>query len=87
MTLREIGWVFTGHAKARQSSIDLAYYTAWHAGLFSQPFKPGKFPSYEKHMPGKKRREKARPMTPEQLKAQLLAFTAAMGGTIRKRGQ
>lgn len=86
LTLREIGLVMQGHAQARQHDLELAYYTAWHAGLFSQAYKPGKFPDYQKNAPRPRKRGSGRRMTAEQMKAQALAIVAAMGGTIRKRG-
>ena len=78
--------MFAGHAQKRSHEIDMAYYTAWHSGLFSQAYKPGKFPDYERHAPRRKKRGTGQRMTPEQMKAQAMAIVAAFGGMIKKRG-
>lgn len=69
-----------GHAEGRAADLDLAYYTAWHAGLFSQQYRPGKFPDYRKHHPRQKTPTRK---TDDELKAAARSFTAAMGGTIQ----
>lgn len=76
-----------GHAEAWQRDMELAYYNAWHSGMFSQPFKPRQFPEYHKYAPTKRKRGTGAVMTPKQMKAQAMAIVAALGGTIRKRGQ
>lgn len=72
-----------GHAESGRRDLDLAYYTAWHAGLFSQPYASGKFPEYERHAPRRKA-EASRPQTPEEMKAMARMLTLAFGGTIVK---
>jgi hypothetical protein len=51
LTFREIHHVMNGAAAAKLRDLDIAYYTAWHSGLFSQPFGKGKFPDYRRHAP------------------------------------
>lgn len=74
--------VLDGYAEARGIDLDLAYYTAWHAGAFSQPYKAGKFPDYRKHHP---RRTPAQRKSSDELKAVARSITAALGGSIRTR--
>ena len=71
--------MLAGHANARHRDLELAYYTAWHSGLFSQPYAKGKFPDYQKHMP---RKTAKRAQTPDDMKTVALMITAAFGGTI-----
>lgn len=72
-----------GESERRAHALDLAYYNAWHSGLFSQPPRRGKFPDYERYSPRRKRR--AQPQTADEMKAFARMFTAAMGGKIIKR--
>lgn len=81
---REILIILEGEANARHHQLELAYYTAWHSGLFSQPY-GRKFPDYKKNAP--RRQPTGRRQTPEQMKAMARALTLALGGTIRNRGE
>jgi hypothetical protein len=78
-----VACVFEGHANARHRELELAYYTAWHSGLFSQSYK--RFPDYEKHAP-RRARQSPKPQTPEEMKAVARAITLALGGKVKKRG-
>ena len=71
--------MLTGHANARQRDLELAYYMAWHSGLFSQTYGKGKFPDYQKNMP---RKTAKRAQTPADMERLFLALTKTMGGTI-----
>lgn len=80
--MREIAFVLEGCAEARARDLDLAYYTAWHAGYFSQPFKNGRMPEYDKHAP----RRRLRPaMTGRQMLETAMRMTAALGGQIIRK--
>jgi hypothetical protein len=79
LTLREVGFVLTGHANAHHRDLELAYYTAWYSGLFSQPCGKRKFPDYKKNMP---RKTVKRAQTPADMERLFLALTKTMGGTI-----
>jgi hypothetical protein len=67
---------------ARTRELDLAYYTAYHSGLFSQNYDRGKFPDYQKHAPSKKLAVPQKPMSHEQLERSSMMVAIALGATI-----
>lgn len=79
LTFYEIAIVFEGVANVRSSQTDLAYYTAYMSGVFSQPYKSGKFPDYEKHAP---RKNKPKKMSEDAMKNVAMMITLALGGKI-----
>ncbi len=76
--------VLDGEEDRRFRALELAYYGAWHAGLFSQQFPKGKFPKFEKHAP-KRRKERGKAQSWQQMKAMAKALNAAFGGDVRRR--
>ncbi len=79
--------VIAADAERRQVDLDLAYYTAWHAGLFSQAFPKGKFPPFEKFRPGKKRKKTVSRQPWQQQKQFAMMLNALMGGDTKRRDQ
>lgn len=65
----------------------MAYYTAYHAGLFSQQYVKGKFPRYEKNAPKRKAKGKKTVQTWQHQQMIAKALNAAFGGTFEKRGE
>lgn len=78
--------VFSGEADRRFRETEMAYFTAWHSGLFSQQYERGKFPKYEKNAPTRKRKS-GPAQTWQQQKMIAKALNAAFGGTVTKRGE
>lgn len=64
----------------------LAYYNAYFSGYFSQPFKNGKFPKFDKHAPvlGKVKLKKQSVADQVMIVKQL---HAAFGGTLTIKNQ
>jgi len=63
---------------------EIAYYNAYHAGIFSQNYKSGKFPKYQTNAPkrtGEKSSKKSQ--TWQQQKAMAIALNAAFGGLTK----
>ena len=81
LTLRQIDIIFKGNAQKSERDYELAYYTAYHSGLFSQFNQNGKPLDYKKHSPTNK---KAAPdvQSWEQQKSMAMALNAAFGGTF-----
>ena len=73
-----------GAADRRFQDLEFAYYTAWHAGLFSQPYGKGKFPRFDKGAPKRKRRT-GPAQTWRQVKASARVLNALFGGSEPKR--
>ncbi len=79
LTLREIDIVLQGFIQAKDNQYNLAYYTAYHAGFFSQQHK--KFPDYNKYAPKGSKQAKRR-QTPEELRRNVMIMVAACGGKV-----
>jgi hypothetical protein len=82
MTLRQLDLFLKAATDRHLLDLDRAYYTAYHAGLFSQPFKGGKFPKYQTHRPNT---EHDRPASKQRQswqhqKQMALVMNAAFGG-------
>jgi hypothetical protein len=87
MTLRQLDLFLKAATDRHLLDIDLAYYTAYHAGLFSQPFKGGKFPNYQTHRPNKEGNRSAskQQQSWQQQKQMALVMNAAFGGRREKK--
>lgn len=59
MTLRQLDLFLKAATDRHLLDLDLACYTAYHTGLFSQPVKGGKFANYQTHRPKKERKRSA----------------------------
>ncbi len=82
MTLRQLDLFLKAATDRHRLDLDLAYYTAYHAGLFSQPFKGGKFPNYQTHRPnqGCNRPTSKQRQSWQHQKQMVLVMNAAFGG-------
>lgn len=86
LTLREVALVLEGHADAHWREIEMAHYLAWHVAAFSRPTRSGRMPDFEETKP--RRRKPGAVTAPDEarMKSTLMNLTAALGGTIRKKG-
>ncbi|HAF38066.1 MAG TPA: hypothetical protein DCG72_03695 [Gammaproteobacteria bacterium] len=83
--MRQISIILKGESDRRFYDQQLAYYTAYHSGVFSQEYAKGKFPKFERGAP--KRPGKGgsgRAQTWQQQKMMAMALNAAMGGEFKK---
>ena len=81
--MRQIDNVLKGYADRVFMQQELAYYNAWHAGVFSQPYKKGRFPKYDS---GKPRRGKRERQTWQQQKMIARTLNALYGGEVKTHG-
>lgn len=74
--------MLTGASNARKAELELAYYTAYHSGIFSQQYEKGRFPKYEKHAPNRiaKRKPSGVRRDWRELKALIETWNATAGG-------
>tara|TARA_R110000822_G_scaffold89133_1_gene206092 strand:- start:1164 stop:1415 length:252 start_codon:yes stop_codon:yes gene_type:complete len=81
--LREIALVFDGDGERNHVRLQLAYYTAYQAGVYSQEYK--RFPKYD---PPKKQKSgrSSGVQTPEQQRMIAMSLNAVFGGRFIKRG-
>lgn len=67
-----------------QRERELAYYTAYHAGVFSQTYDKGKFPRYEQHRPKPPRPGAGTPQAPLRGWEEQYAAFAGWAASFRK---
>jgi hypothetical protein len=81
--LREIAIVLEGEGERNHIKLQLAYYTAYQSGVYSQEYK--RFPKYEPPTKQKSGRSIGA-QTPEQQKMIAMSLNAVFGGEFIKRG-
>lgn len=82
LTLRELDIVLAGEADRQFHRQSLAFYTAYYAGLLSQPYGKNKFPAYDKLAPRRNDRHKR---TASQSRVEAIAAITAWHAMVNAR--
>lgn len=83
LTLKDVARLIAADGERRRHDMDLAYYTAWHAGFFSQTFPKGKFPAFDKFRPKKRKAAGSERQPWQEQKKFVQMLNALYGGDIK----
>jgi hypothetical protein len=85
LTLRDVHLFVEADGARQRYQLDLAYYNAWHSGLFSQSYEKGKFPPFHKNRPSEQKKQRAEAQSWQQQKQFAMTLNAIFGGSFRQR--
>ena len=85
LTLRQVALFVRAFSDRRRADLDLAYYTAYWSGFFSQPFKNGKFPDFKKFQPSRQAKKAVPAQSWKEQKRIARMGCAMLGGDFKTR--